>query len=320
MCRDAGDSSDEDMPAHRRSELGSPIAAGARLEDLALERARRRYDLEEPQDAKWSLHKKHIFILSSAGKPIFSRYGDESRLSPIMGVLQALVSFVRDQDDTLRYIKAGRHHVAFVLRGPLYFVAVSSAGETVQHTWRQLGLLHSQIVSILTSKVEGIFARNPAYDARGLLGGTDRVMRSLLHSASNEPTMLMQGVPCLRMPAATRAELGKLLSSSRPADLLFGLLLSHNHLVTLLRPKRTVLHPDDLLLVMNTITSSTSFREDESWLPVCLPRFNPSGFLYAHVCRRPSCSILPPILPPILPLHLLAETSPSHCARSPSCA
>ena len=34
---------------------------------------------------------------------------------------------------------------------------------------------------------------------------------------------------------------------------------------------------------MNTVASSTSFREDQSWLPICLPRFNASGFLYAHI-------------------------------------
>ena len=106
--------------------LGSPVAAGRRPEDLALDRARRRYDQEDPNDGsgRWALHKNHIFVLSSAGKPIFSRYGDESRLAPLVGVLQALVSFTRDRNDTIRYIKAGAHHVVFVLRGSLYFVAV----------------------------------------------------------------------------------------------------------------------------------------------------------------------------------------------------
>ena len=279
---------------------GSPIAAGARLEELALARARRQYDLEEPNEPTWALHKKHIFILSSAGKPIFSRYGDESKLAPTFGVLQALISFVRDQGDTLRYIKAGAHHVVFLMRGPLYLVAVSSIGEPVQHTWRQLRLLHAQIFSILTgSRVESIFARNAAYDARGLLGGTDRVMRSLLHSACAEPSMMLQAAPCLRMPASTRAELNKLLiSRCRSTDVLFGCLLAHNHLVTLMRPKRTPLHPDDMWLIMNTVSSSFSFREDEvrarlpvawaelrSW-PSPTPYINTLSFPLLPDCRR----------------------------------
>ena len=137
-----------------------------------------RYDAEDFTSPRWSLHKKHVFVLSSAGKPIFSRYGDESKLAPQMGLLQALISFVHDRGDAIRYIRAGPVNIVFVLRGPLYLVAVSSTGETVEHLWRQLGLLHAQIISILTSKVDQIFQRNASFDVRGLLGGTDRVNHS----------------------------------------------------------------------------------------------------------------------------------------------
>ena len=51
-----------------------------------MDRARKRYDVEDPAGPAWALHRKHIFILSSAGKPIFSRYGDESKLAPLVGV------------------------------------------------------------------------------------------------------------------------------------------------------------------------------------------------------------------------------------------
>ena len=50
-----------------------------------------------------------------------------------------------------------------------------------------------------------------------------------------------------------------------------------------LKPKKSQLHASDVMLVMNTVASSASFREDESWLPICLPRFNAAGFLYAHI-------------------------------------
>ena len=280
---EADSSSDEEVPRDDANALGSPVAAGRRLEELALGRARRRYDEEDPSAPQWALHKKHVFVLSSAGKPIFSRYGDESKLAPQMGLLQALVSFVHDRGDTIRYVRAGGTNIVFVLRGSLYLVAVSSTGEPVEHLWRQLGLLHAQIISILTSQVEKMFQRNPAYDVRGLLGGTERVTRALLHAAGSDPAVLLQAVPCLRVPPGVRAELGRLLAAHRPAELLFGVMLAHNHLVTLTRPRRTTLHADDLLLVMNTVASSASFREDEAWLPICLPRFNDAGFLYAHI-------------------------------------
>ena len=78
---------------------------------------------------------------------------------------------------------------------------------------------------------------------RGLLGGTDRVLRSLIREGSGQPTMLLEATPCLRMPAPTRAELGRLLAATRPTSLLFGVLLARGFLVQLWRTKKIPLHP-----------------------------------------------------------------------------
>lgn len=80
--------------------------------------------------ARWRDKKKHFFILSAAGKPIYSRHGDESVLSGYMGVIQAIISFFQDGDDTLKSFSAGRHRFAVVAEGPLYLVAISSMGES----------------------------------------------------------------------------------------------------------------------------------------------------------------------------------------------
>lgn len=36
-------------------------------------------------------------------------------------------------------------------------------------------------------------------------------------------------------------------------------------------------------ILISTILSSSSLRTSESWLPVCLPRYNATGFLHAYV-------------------------------------
>lgn len=289
----------------------SRVSAGASLEEAALARASRKYDEEDLAAPSWALHKKHIFVISSAGKPIFSRYGDEGKLSALSGVLQALISFVHDSGgDAIRAVKAGRHRAVFLMRGPVYLVAVCCSGEPFEHLSRQLGFLHDQIISILTAKVDEIFAKNAScvestaafeprrgrpcdgghslslsrrYDLRGLLGGTDRLLRAAIHAGGTDPAMLLGAAPTLRMPPGTRAELGRALAAAAPPEMLFGVLIAHNHVVAQVRPKKTALHPNDLLLLLSTVGSSASFREDEAWLPICLPRFNAKGFLYAHV-------------------------------------
>lgn len=67
--------------------------------------------------------------------------------------------------------------------------------------------------------------------------------------------------------------------------MLYAIALAGGRVVTLLRPKRHSVHPSDLHLLLNTIAASPSLSAagSETWLPICLPRYNSSGFLHAFV-------------------------------------
>ena len=131
----------------------------------------RKYANEEPQHENWPRHKKHIFILSSAGKPVYSRYGDESSLAGFFGVIQAIISFVADDGDHIRYVTAGPLKIVFVLKGPIYLVSVSKTGEPVSQLSQQLNYMYSQIISILTGRIVSILEKRAQFDIRNLLGG-----------------------------------------------------------------------------------------------------------------------------------------------------
>ena len=87
----------------------------------------RRFADQDPDSESWRMHERHFFILSSAGKPIYSRFGSEDKLSSLMGVIQAIVSVYQDLDDLPRCINAGCFKMVFLIRGPLYFVVVSQS-------------------------------------------------------------------------------------------------------------------------------------------------------------------------------------------------
>lgn len=36
-------------------------------------------------------------------------------------------------------------------------------------------------------------------------------------------------------------------------------------------------------LLLNTLKSSATLRTVETWLPICLPKFNPAGFVHAYI-------------------------------------
>lgn len=62
---------------------------------------------EDVTTESWRQHRKHVFVLSEAGKPIYSRYGSEEALSSTMGVMMALVSFIQSGDNVIRSVCSG---------------------------------------------------------------------------------------------------------------------------------------------------------------------------------------------------------------------
>lgn len=77
----------------------------------------------------WKKHNNHILILSSAGKPIWTRHEAPDEMASIMGVVQAIISVHLDIDDPIRSIIASNYLFVFETKGPIYLVSVSSIGE-----------------------------------------------------------------------------------------------------------------------------------------------------------------------------------------------
>lgn len=255
-------------------------------------------------------------MLSSAGKPIYSRYGDESALAPFAAVVGTIVAFFADEGDAIRSLQAGDVRFVFLLRWPLYLLCVSRTGETEGQLRDQLRALHSQFVSLLTgTQLQRIFEQRPGYDLRGMLGGAENQLVNLPKMMNNQAGHSVGAIRALRMQAALRQRIGGAMAAATrpkvgfdfwehaqvnaagmpdyfacllktPQSLVFAVLLAEGKLVTLVRPRRHSMNPSDLLLLLNLVFSNPSFRtptSGESWTPVCLPRFNPRGFLHAYL-------------------------------------
>lgn len=89
-------------------------------------------------DAEWLNQREHIFILSTAGKPIYSFHGNEDKLATIFGVMQALVSVVHANQDVIMSIHATGIQFVFLQKGPLILVAASRRNISVQQIQLQL--------------------------------------------------------------------------------------------------------------------------------------------------------------------------------------
>ncbi|GAP83533.1 putative vacuolar fusion protein mon1 [Rosellinia necatrix] len=235
----------------------------------------------------WKSKLKHYMILSSAGKPIYSRHGDLGLINSSMGVVQTIISFYEGAKSPLLGFTAGDARFVVSTEGPLYFVAISRLGESDSQLRAQLNALYMQILSTLTLPVlTNIFANRPSTDLRRPLQGTETLLSSLADSFTRgSPSVLLGALECLRLRKSHRHSINNAFLKARADSLLYGLIVAGGRLVSVIRPRRHSLHPSDLQLIFNMLFESGGIKAagGENWIPLCLPAFNNRGYLYMYV-------------------------------------
>ncbi|KAI3556595.1 vacuolar fusion protein MON1 [Colletotrichum abscissum] len=242
---------------------------------------------DEDRVTMWKAKLKHYMILSSAGKPIYSRHGDLGLINSSMGVIQTLISFYEGAKNPLSGFTAGTTRFVVATQGPLYFVAISRLGESDSQLRAQLEALYMQILSTLTlPTLKNIFVHRPSSDLRKPLEGTEPLISSLADNfTKGSPSALLGALECLKLRKSQRHAINNAFLKQRTDKLLYGLIVAGGKLVSVIRPRRHSLHPSDLQLIFNMLFESGGIKAGggENWIPLCLPAFNNRGYLYMYV-------------------------------------
>ncbi|KAF6078672.1 MON1-like protein B, secretory trafficking associated [Phyllostomus discolor] len=210
----------------------------------------------DPSDEDWRSKRKHVFVLSEAGKPIYSRYGSVEAVSrtpqsaaqlrrELLAVHAQIVStltrasvariFARKQNYDLRRLLAGSE---------------STLDRLLDSVERDPGAL-------LLGAVRCVPLARPLREALGAL---------------------LRRCTAPGLALSVLAVGGQLVTAAQERSVL----------------AECRLDPADLQLLLNWV-SAPAFAAGEAWAPVCLPRFNPDGFFYAYVARldaMPVCLLL----------------------------
>mmetsp|Transcript_19865 Transcript_19865/g.46462 ORF Transcript_19865/g.46462 Transcript_19865/m.46462 type:complete len:526 (+) Transcript_19865:57-1634(+) len=238
----------------------------------------------------WYIHKRHVLVFTYSGKPVYSRYGEEDGLSGTTGALSAIVSKMAKffftegvSTDCLRYMIAGEHVFTFLEKGPLWLICVSCSGDVYGDMVSLLERVHMQIITILTAGIEKTLVSRPNYDMRGLLGGTEQVVNSMIRWCVQDMFLQCDGFETLPLAPAVRGVAVEALKAARLPNILFAFLMAGHRVLGAVSNRQYRLNALDLGMVINIIMSSASLRTGESWTPVCLSQYNDKGFAYAYI-------------------------------------
>ncbi|WVW78638.1 hypothetical protein I302_100598 [Kwoniella bestiolae CBS 10118] len=245
---------------------------------------------------------RRYYVLTNAGKPVFSSHvkvhflnplacpvlhynSSQDNITELMAIASTLISIFQEEDDKIRCIIKGRTRIGFLLKPPLYLFAVSDWGEPEHVLRSHLEYIHLHILSVISStQLSRMFQRRSNFDLSRLLEGTETFLNKLIDRSQFDFSYLTSTLQPLRMNPATRDMAGAaLMPPSKFNDLLYVLLIGDGRIVTLLRPRKHAVHPSDLHLLLNTLASSSTLRSSETWLPICFPKFNPAGFVHAYI-------------------------------------
>lgn len=242
---------------------------------------------EEQLLNQWKSKRKHFLILSSAGKPIYNRHGDDNLISGYIGIIQTIISFYEGAHDQLKGFTAAGARFVVMSQGPLYLVAISKLGENDLQLRVQLEALYMQILSTLTlPNLTHMFSNRPSTDLRRPLQGTEPLLSALADTFTRgSPPTLLSALECLKVRKTHRQVINDTLLRTRCETLLYGLIVASGRLVSVVRPRKHSLHPSDLQLIFNMLFEARGVKAGggENWIPLCLPGFNKNGYLYMYV-------------------------------------
>lgn len=226
-----------------------------------------------------------LVVCSSSGKPIFhysppsaatassTSPSSSSDAAAFVSSLQGLVAFVaHTQGQALQELEAAHCRCVFQSADNLTLAAIErlpthADGRTGEEQRgaepaaasaclaRLLRLLRAQILLVLSDRGLDVLRKQPGYDLRELLGGTDSVMRALADRWRSDAALRLAhfGVPFLRLAPALRKEVARALAFeperrasggaggdqvTEDAAMICGVLLARAQVVAIAQPNR----------------------------------------------------------------------------------
>ncbi|EKE38094.1 hypothetical protein ENUP19_0304G0043 [Entamoeba nuttalli] len=246
-------------------------------------------EIDMTNNAKaWEMKKKHILIYTDAGKPIFSRYGDEIKLAPFMGTLTALSSVVADlSDSTDDVVCEDGKIIIFHSVGPIEIVIVAKTGETPQQLKIEAEMIGRKLCSIVPyTTILSLFQKKTSYDFRRLILTEYDQMKFLIHSMNVSTAILYNAVSIL--PCTMREQINDVIINlvntcndkltNDNDSIVFTLLFNELNLIYINQRSGCTLSPKDIHILMTFVQGLPTIND--KWVPIGLYDFNQSGQLF----------------------------------------
>ena len=239
----------------------------------------------------------NVLVMSEAGKPIFWRHGSDEDVARQCSLVQAIrTATLGNGLGEIQSIESNNLSMVFMSVGSITLVSIvqsaaaSGIKETEAFSRLQLEYVYAQLIFNMTEQIQAVFRSNPGYDLRSFMTSGDNLLRGLLDESGpdgNGGPFLVGAVQSLfPISHKLRKVVSQVLQSVGNAteNLAFALIILGDKLLSLVQPpyRPHQLKASDIHLIVKFVNRQPGLVNSELWLPMCLPRFNSSGFMYAY--------------------------------------
>jgi hypothetical protein len=238
---------------------------------------------------------QNVIIMTNSGKPFFCRFehGYESR---VCGMVQAFMATSAASNlGRMQSISSQSLSFLFLTVGEITLMGIIARKDSQRssdgHLFMRLRLeyLYCQILFVMTQQVHSILYRNPNYDISDTLETNDAIMKSFIEdSESQKAGYFLTGTIEVVCPITNElrkvTSLALLHATQDTPNTIFALLLVGEKILSIVQPSTLSLQlsTSDLRILTKFVNSQPALKTSELWTPICLPRFNAEGFLYAY--------------------------------------
>ena len=230
---------------------------------------------------------RQYFIMTEGGTPIYSRYGDEIKNCSISATFSAIITKftafnggINNEQESLNYIKNEFSLIVFLKKGKLFFIVVSNKNDSVSFLYRQLELLYHQLLSVITNDRMHALEEKPSTCAK-LLYGSNYLFEQIIEYTSHSMVGILKSYQVL--PIDNRNKLNEICNKYRGEALINCLItLNAKEIIALSKSNVIELTFSDMTLIQCLIMTNASLRENECWVPLCMPGISADGFLQLY--------------------------------------
>ena len=230
--------------------------------------------------------KRHYFIMTEGGTPIYSRYGDEIKNCSLLATFSAIITKFtifnneKNSQEKLNYICNDNSIIAFLKKGKIVFIALSNKSDSISFLYSQLELLYHQLLSIVTSERMPILEEKPS-SCSTILSGINESLEQIIEYSSNSMVGILNSYQVI--PIENRLKINNICQKNLKNALICCLVTPDaKEIIALTKSNLINLNYNDIILIQCLIMSSDSLKAGESWVPICLPGISSEGFLQLY--------------------------------------